>query len=111
MRELVAEPGPITPAVVRATLKTREATTASQRRIAEALFPDGTQAFSIRPELAGIRVPTRVVFGTADRIIPARHARGLPGLVALHGFAGVGHMPQWEARDGVLAILSQMAAP
>jgi pimeloyl-ACP methyl ester carboxylesterase len=107
MHELVADPAAITPAFVRATLKARAGTglVEMQRQVAAALFPDGTQTFSTRAELARLVLPTRVVFGTADRIIPARHADALPPLVALHRLPGVGHMPHYEARELVGAIL------
>ena len=47
---------------------------------------------------------TKLIVGLDDRIIPARHAEGLPGRVALHRFAGVGHMPHFEAREEVAAL-------
>ncbi len=109
LRELVAEPDAVSSAFVRATLKGREPVLPAQRRLAAALFPDGTQAFSVRAELARLACPVRVVVGMADRIVPARHAEALPGLVALHRLPGVGHLPQLEARDTVQAILAQMA--
>jgi pyruvate dehydrogenase E2 component (dihydrolipoamide acetyltransferase) len=111
MHELVADPAALTPAFVRATLKAREGTdlVATQRRIAEAVFPDDTQSFSIRPDLARLAIPTRIVFGAADRIIPARHATGLPGAVALHLFPGVGHMPHIEDKEAIARIAAEMA--
>ncbi len=111
LRELVERPGAVTPAFVRASLKGREASLPAQRRLAAALFPDGTQAFTVRAELARLACPVRIVVGTADRIVPARHADALPGLVALHRLPGVGHLPQVEAREAVQAILAQMAVP
>jgi pyruvate dehydrogenase E2 component (dihydrolipoamide acetyltransferase) len=110
MRELVADPAAITPAFVRATLKARAGTAlaATQRRVADAVFPAGTQAFSIRADLARLSIPARVIVGTADRILPAAQVDGLPGRIALHRFAGVGHMPTIEIRDDVLAIMAQM---
>ena len=112
MHELVADPSAITPAFVRATLKTREGTdlVATQRHVAAAVFPDDTQAFTIRPDLARLALPTRIVAGTADRIIPARHAADLPPLLALHRLP-TGHMPHIEARDLVAAIHTHMTNP
>ena len=110
MHELASDPAIITPAFIRSTLKAREGSglVAAQRRVADAVFPDGTQAFSIRADLARLTVPTRVVFGTADKIIPAKQATGLPGLVALHLLPNIGHMPHFEARDTVSAIVDEM---
>ncbi len=110
MHELVADGNAITPAFVRATLKAREGTdlVATQRSIAEAVFPDDTQSFSIRPDLARLTIPTRIIFGLADRIIPARHATALPSAVALHLFGGIGHMPQLEDKEMVGRIASEM---
>ena len=110
MNELVVDASVITPSFVRATLRARKETSllATQRHIAEAVFPDGTQAFSIRADLAKLAMPVRIVFGTADRMIPAKHVTGLPGIVALHLFPNVGHLPQFEVRDAVAAIMAQM---
>lgn len=110
MHQLVADPVAITRAFVRATLKAREGTdlVVTQRRVAEAVFPDDTQAFSIRSELARLAIPTRVVFGTVDAIIPARHVQGLPGQIALHLLPAVGHMPHIESRETVAIVQAQM---
>ena len=113
MLELVVDPQTITPALVRATLKARQrsAGVETQRRVAAAVFPDGTQCFSIRADLARLRMPVRVIFGTDDRIIPARHAAGLPPLVALHLLPNIGHMPHFEASEVVTTILNQVVEP
>lgn len=61
------------------------------------LFPDGTQALRIAGDIAGFAGPLKVIWGRADRIIPARHGQFLPGHVACHGLDGIGHMPHVEA--------------
>jgi pyruvate dehydrogenase E2 component (dihydrolipoamide acetyltransferase) len=65
--------------------------------MAEALFPDGTQGFDLTPALAGLGVPTRLVWGKLDRVAPAAHAARAPGFAAVHLLDGVGHVPQIEA--------------
>ncbi|MFG1348860.1 acetoin dehydrogenase dihydrolipoyllysine-residue acetyltransferase subunit [Xanthobacter autotrophicus] len=109
MGELVADPAVLTPAFVRAAAAARadEALVAAQLRLAAALFPDGTQAFSVRAELEQLRIPVTVVAGTEDKIIPPFHMRRLPGMVGLHLFPGVGHMPQLEIRDAVWRLLER----
>ena len=75
------------------------------RAMANALIPDGTQATSKRAALENLTVPTKVIWGTDDRIIPMKHANGLPGRVALHVLKNVGHLSYIEASDVVAALL------
>ncbi|MDQ7981759.1 acetoin dehydrogenase dihydrolipoyllysine-residue acetyltransferase subunit [Paraburkholderia sp. SARCC-3016] len=78
--------------------------------LADTFFPDGAQSLDLRGVLAALSIPVRVIWGLQDRILPARHARGLPGRVAVHRFARVGHLPHIEARDDVAAIVAQNIA-
>jgi pyruvate dehydrogenase E2 component (dihydrolipoamide acetyltransferase) len=109
MSELVEDPAVMTPALVKATAKARAGTAIpeSQAKLAAALFPGAAQGFSVLSALKAPSVPTRVVFGRADRIIPASHAQRLSGVIAVHLFAGVGHLPHYEVRDAVAALLLQ----
>jgi pyruvate dehydrogenase E2 component (dihydrolipoamide acetyltransferase) len=50
-------------------------------------------------------MPTRIIWGKRDAIIPWNHALRAPGRVALHLFDGIGHMPQIEQPDLVGQIL------
>jgi pimeloyl-ACP methyl ester carboxylesterase len=108
LRLLVADPQALTPSFIQATVRLRqdESLVRAQADLAQALFPDGTQAFSIQPALERLDIPVRVVFGTDDRIIPSRHTIGLPGLVAVHTLRGIGHMPYLENRPLLARILS-----
>jgi pyruvate dehydrogenase E2 component (dihydrolipoamide acetyltransferase) len=65
--------------------------------MAESLFPDGTQGFDLTTALAALGVPTRLVWGKLDRVIPAAHAARAPGFAAVHLLDGIGHVPQMEA--------------
>ncbi len=109
MALLVADPAAMGPAIVRITAQARgnPGVAEAQDRVARALFPDGTQAVSVRHALGRLPGPVRIVVGAEDRIIPARHAAGLPGPVAVHVFPGVGHMPHLEAREPVARLLAQ----
>ncbi len=62
-----------------------------------ALFPGGTQGFSLQAALAALHVPTRLVWGKADRVVPASHAATAPGFAAVHLLDGIGHVPPIEA--------------
>ncbi len=74
------------------------------RSMAQALMPDGTQATSKRGELNGLNVPIKVIWGADDKIIPVKHAQGLPGRVALHVLKNVGHLSYVEASDLVATL-------
>ncbi|MBZ9677900.1 acetoin dehydrogenase dihydrolipoyllysine-residue acetyltransferase subunit [Mesorhizobium sp. ES1-1] len=63
----------------------------------ESLFPDGTQGFDLAGALAELAVPTRLIWGRLDRIIPVTHADRSPGFAAVHLLDGVGHVAQIEA--------------
>jgi pyruvate dehydrogenase E2 component (dihydrolipoamide acetyltransferase) len=50
-------------------------------------------------------IPVQVIWGAEDRIIPARHARGLPATVKTHVLPGAGHMPHLEKPSDVSRLL------
>lgn len=108
MRWLVADPAVVSDALVRATVRARARDDMGSRHaaVAAGVFAQGTQTVSIASALARLPVPIRAVVGTEDRIIPADHAARLPGAVAVHRLPGVGHMPQLEARDLVVRLLT-----
>ncbi len=109
LRQLFADPAIVTPAYVRAALRGRTGDhVACQQRLAEAVFPDGTQGVSLRHVLPRVVVPAKVIWGTQDAIIPARHAMGLPGRIALHRVEA-GHMPHVEAPPLVSALIAELA--
>lgn len=75
------------------------------KSMANALMPDGTQATSMRGALENLKVPAKVIWGTDDRIIPIKHANGLPARVALHVLKNVGHLSYIEASEVVAALV------
>jgi len=79
---------------------------AQQAVMAEALFPDGTQAFDLRAALDRLSVPTQVLWGRSDRVIPWAHALQAPGRVALHLYPAVGHLPHLEVPEEIADRLS-----
>ncbi len=109
MRLLATQEEALGPALVKTTLRQRRdlGLAGPQAELAAALFPDGTQAFDVRPALAKYPGPSKVIFGAHDRIIPAHHALGLPGAVAVHVFADVGHMPHFEARSEIASLIGR----
>ena len=112
LHRLVADPALITDGFLRATLRAQAAPGRRdyQRALADSLFPDGTQALALRGLLDGLAVPAKVIWGQADAITPARHARGLPAHVAVHLAPGTGHLPHLEAPALVARLLGELAA-
>ncbi|MFG2992337.1 alpha/beta fold hydrolase [Streptomyces sp. NPDC048257] len=64
-------------------------------------------------DVARLAVPTAVIGGTADRLTPIVHARGLaaalPNCVGLTELTGMGHMTPVEAPEAVTAVLRELA--
>ena len=112
MRLLATDEAMLGSAMVKTTLRQRSSLGLgeAQAQLAAALFPDGTQAFNTRTALAKYPGPIKIIAGTDDRIIPAHHARGLPGNVAVHLFSGIGHMPHFEARAEVALLVQDNVA-
>lgn len=81
---------------------------AAQSALADAMFPDGVQAFDLRPALDRLATPTRIIWGRDDRIISWNHALTAPGAVSLNLFRGVGHMPHYEAPERILPFLQEL---
>ncbi|UXN64697.1 acetoin dehydrogenase dihydrolipoyllysine-residue acetyltransferase subunit [Phyllobacterium sp. A18/5-2] len=110
MKQLVQDESLLTKPFINATLAQSQdvALRDAQQLVADRFFADGTQVFDIRQRLSNLAIPVRVIFGAADRVIPAAHATGLPGEIAVHVFAGTGHMPQLEQREKIMRILREV---
>ena len=68
----------------------------------------------VRGDLGRIRAPTTIIWGEQDRLVPPEHGTalrdGIPGseLIVL---PGVAHVPQIQAPEGVLQIMSERLVP
>lgn len=107
LKTLVAEDALITEGYARAAMSARHdpVLRAAQQALSDALFPDGVQAFDLRPALHRLAVPTRIIWGKQDEIIPWHHALRAPGRVALHLFESLGHLPQIEGPEDVGKVI------
>jgi len=110
LRLLTGDPDAVGWAYVQAAAAARSdpALRAAQLALAEVLFPDGVQAFDLSAALRRVEMPTRILWGKADRIIPWKHALEAPGRVSLNLFDNVGHMPQYEIPDELAALLKTL---
>jgi pimeloyl-ACP methyl ester carboxylesterase len=107
---LATDPAALGSALARTTLRQRRERplVADQRRLAKAILAGGRQTIDIRGLLATPGAPTKIVVGLQDRITPPHYAEGLSGLIALHRFAHVGHMPHLEARREVARLIEEL---
>lgn len=108
LARLFADPANMPPGFADGVMRLRgDRQREDQQALAEALFPDGTQRHDLRNALREINVPTRIVWGRRDAIVPWQHALSAPGIVALHLLANAGHLPQLEAPVETATILAQ----
>lgn len=110
LEKLVADPGLISADMVEATLRFKrlDGAVAALEAIVQANFPGGAQANALRDRLAAITVPTQVIWGEQDQVLPASHAEGLPGHVTVHRIAGAGHVPHMEKAAEVNARIQSL---
>ncbi|MET9637459.1 alpha/beta hydrolase [Streptomyces virginiae] len=71
-------------------------------------------ALDLDADVARLNVPTAVIGGTADRLTPIVHARGLaaalPDCVGLTELTGMGHMTPVEAPEAVTGAVRELTA-
>jgi pyruvate dehydrogenase E2 component (dihydrolipoamide acetyltransferase) len=83
---------------------------AALNRIAEAAFAGGEQSLRLAGKLDDLSVPTQVIWGAEDRIIPASHAEGLPDRIPVHVLQGAGHMVHMEKATEVNSLILDFVA-
>ena len=107
---LATDPAALGSALARTTLRLRQERplVADQRRLAKAILAGGRQTIDMRGLLAAPQAPTKIVVGLEDRITPSHQAEGLSGLIALHRFPDVGHMPHLEVRREVAQLIEEL---
>lgn len=104
---LVADPSLITRDMIEELLRYKRLDGVPQAltTIHEATFAGG-QHEVLRERIAELgNIPVTVIWGAKDRILPARHADGLPPGVSVHVLAGAGHLPQMEKAAEVNRLL------
>ena len=86
-----------------------QAVMAGNRATLAVYAADGMTDPSLLPRLAGIAVPTVVVWGEADRIVSPTvgraYADAIPG-ARFELLAGTGHLPQLESPDRLLTVIA-----
>lgn len=111
LRTLTHDPALISDGYIRAVMQQRQNPDLRQAQLtlADGVFPEGVQAFDLRAALDRVEMPTRIIWGKSDRIIPWKHAFCAPGRVSLNLFEHTGHMPQLERTAEIAFLLRQGA--
>jgi pyruvate dehydrogenase E2 component (dihydrolipoamide acetyltransferase) len=82
--------------------KRLEGVDAALQQLVSTVFAEGRQQSDLRDVVAGI--PTLLIWGAADAIIPAGHSSGLAAQVEV--LPGQGHMVQMEAAEQVNGLIA-----
>jgi pyruvate dehydrogenase E2 component (dihydrolipoamide acetyltransferase) len=75
-------------------------------RLGAELFGGGTQTALPVAQLAGSAIPTTLIWGREDRIIPAAQAAAAGSTASVHVFDGAGHMVMMEKAGEVNALIA-----
>lgn len=112
LEHLFADPGLVSRQMVDDLLKYKrlDGVDAALKQISASFVDAGRQRLVLRKALQGLDKPVAVIWGEADRVIPAAHASALGDRVKTEVISGAGHMVQMEksARVNEL-ILAQIA--
>jgi pyruvate dehydrogenase E2 component (dihydrolipoamide acetyltransferase) len=111
LQMLVANPALVTRDMIEDVLKFKriDGVDAALKKMRDAIFPGGKQGVILRDAASKVKAPIQVISGSQDRIVPAKHAEGLPGNVKVHSFANAGHMPHMEAASDVNRLIAEIA--
>ena len=69
--------------------------------------PDTTRVE--RDAMGEVSVPVHVVCGEEDKVLPAKHAEGLPDSVAVTRLPGAGHIAHMEKASEINAIIKSVS--
>ncbi len=110
LRRLTAHPDAIGDDYVRAAMAPRRdpALRACQAAMADALFPDGVQAFDLRPAIQRLTLPAQIIWGRKDAILPFAQGIAAGGDNAVHLLSDAGHIPQIECPGRVAPIVARL---
>lgn len=107
LRRLTADPDGVSDDYAKAAMRQRtdQQLRHYQTDLCDVLFPDGVQSFDLRPALGRLSIPTTVVWGKRDHILPSRHALAVDGDFGIHLLNNTGHTPQIECPERLAKII------
>lgn len=74
--------------------------------LAETFLDGDVQSVVLRSAFEALAIPSLIIWGKEDRIIPSEQGRGLPDGMSLVLVEGAGHMPQAEAGGEVAKAIA-----
>lgn len=109
---LLADPEQVSRDMVAASLKYKrlDGVPEALETLLASMLDGDRQKTGLREVLTSTKVPTQVIWGMEDKIIPAAQAKGLPAQVAVHLLPNVGHMPQMEAATEINRLITEHVA-
>lgn len=107
LQQLVGDPSLINRNLIDDILKYKrlDGVTEALQTIASEFLEGDRQTVDLRSHLASLPIPIRVIWGSADQIIPASHTENLPNNVTVNVLEGFGHLVQVEAASEVNKLL------
>ena len=110
LEKLFNDPEQVTRQLVEELLKFKrmDGVQSALHAIAEQFVVDGHQVINVRDQLQQLAMPTLVLWGQEDQIIPAAHAQSLPDSVTVKVLPGCGHMVHMEAFSDVNRAMEQL---
>ncbi|MFO1024440.1 MAG: acetoin dehydrogenase dihydrolipoyllysine-residue acetyltransferase subunit [Acetobacteraceae bacterium] len=109
LRLLVHDPGAVSRSMVEDVLRFKRLDGVPQalETIAKAWFPGGRQAWTVG---GATPVPTQVIWGNQDQVVPAAHAANAPHGAVVHRLDQVGHLPHMEKAADVCRLIGRFMA-
>ncbi|GAA2851311.1 acetoin dehydrogenase dihydrolipoyllysine-residue acetyltransferase subunit [Streptosporangium fragile] len=107
LQRLFADPELVTRQLVDDVLRYKrlDGVDAALRLLADRLFPGGAQRHVLIGDVGGLGLPTLVVWGDRDQVIPPSHAGNAPAGARVSVLEGVGHSPHMERANDVNRLL------
>jgi pyruvate dehydrogenase E2 component (dihydrolipoyllysine-residue acetyltransferase) len=109
LRLLVHDPAAVSRQMVEDVLRYKrlDGVPAALAAIAAEWFPDGCQRTGLGFLAEAPKVPTQIIWGREDRIIPAAHGEALAGRVPVHVIENAGHLPHLEKAGEVNRLIAR----
>lgn len=109
---LLADPDQVSRDMVAASLKYKrlDGVPEALSALLASMLDGDKQRIGLREVLTSTKVPTQVIWGVEDKIIPASQAEGLPSQIQVHLLPKVGHMPMMEAAAEVNRLIGEHVA-